>query len=152
MSAADVIVIGAGPAGLAAAAELGDADRYRHKQSPIEVGTPPRHGHHAVCAPPHAKSPSQRRNHLEQELTNPRDGDFKWPQTGTAAFSARTPAWNRTPLRPGHGGTRLAGRRLVTATPDLAEPAFVVDNFTIRHGQNYGTVLIACDGWRRRPA
>jgi hypothetical protein len=37
-------------------------------------------------------------------------------------------------------GTRLADRRLVTATPDLAEPALVVDDFTIRRGQNYGTI------------
>jgi hypothetical protein len=46
----------------------------------------------------------------------------------------------------------LAGGRLVTATPDLAEPALMVDDLTIRRGQNYGTVLIACGGWRRQPA
>jgi hypothetical protein len=43
----------------------------------------------------------------------------------------------------------MTGRRLA---PDLAEPALVVDDFTIRRGQNCGTGLIACGGWRRRPA
>ena len=72
---------------------------------------------------PHARSQSQRRNHTEEELTNPRGGTFTWPPAGTATWPlTRRPSnvclprlWPGAGVAPETPGLRSMG--MVAARP-----------------------------------